>query len=223
MDRGERGEDSTEPTSGDPARRGICYDRFPVASRRLACRRAGSIDLNAAVAPYLGGIVVALGVAALILVLVAIVQARRLGRMRHRLESLTRDGEGRSLEGMLEAHLDKVYAVARELDELTARSAVLEAGARKAIQRVGLVRYNPFEETGGNQSFALALTDAVGDGIIVSSLHARSGTRVYAKSVIAGKSDGALSQEEAEALRLAMTTPPARVAAGTAERARATV
>jgi hypothetical protein len=143
--------------------------------------------------------------------------------MRHRLESLTRDGEGRSLEGMLEAHLDKVYAVARELDELTARSAVLEAGARKAIQRVGLVRYNPFEETGGNQSFALALTDAVGDGIIVSSLHARSGTRVYAKSVIGGKSDGALSQEEAEALRLAMTAPPVRVAAGTAERARATV
>ena len=165
----------------------------------------------------------ALGVAILILVLVAIVQARRVGRLRRRLESLTRDGEGRSLEAMLEAHLDKVYAVARELDELTARSAVLEAGARKAIQRVGLVRYNPFEETGGNQSFALALTDAVGDGIVLSSLHARSGTRVYTKSVVAGKSDGALSQEEAEALRLAMTTPPARVAAGTAERARATV
>ena len=165
----------------------------------------------------------ALGAAVLILVLVAIVQARRVGRLQRRLESLTRDGEGRSLEAMLEAHLDKVYAVARELDELTARSAVLEAGARKAIQRVGLVRYNPFEETGGNQSFALALTDAVGDGIVLSSLHARSGTRVYTKSVVAGKSDGALSEEEAEALRLAMTTPPVRVAAGTAERARATV
>ncbi|HET9522019.1 MAG TPA: DUF4446 family protein [Candidatus Limnocylindrales bacterium] len=195
----------------------------PVASRHLACRRAGSIDLNAAVAPYLGWIVVALVAAVLVLVLVAIVQARRVGRMRRRLESLTRDGEGRSLEAMLEAHLDKVYAVAREVDELSARSAVLEAGARKAIQRVGLVRYNPFEETGGNQSFALALTDAVGDGIIVSSLHARSGTRVYAKSIVGGKSDGALSHEEAEALRLAMTMPPAKVAAGTATRARASV
>jgi hypothetical protein len=124
---------------------------------------------------------------------------------------------------MLEAHLDKVYSVAREVDELSARSAVLEAGARKAIQRVGLVRYNPFEETGGNQSFAVALTDAGGDGIVVSSLHARSGTRVYAKSVVGGRSDGALSQEEAEALRLAMAAPPARPAGSSSERARTSV
>ena len=45
------------------------------------------------------------------------------------------------------------------------------------------MRYNPFEETGGNQSFALALLDAEGDGWVLSSLHARSGTRVYAKAI----------------------------------------
>ena len=102
-----------------------------------------------------------------------------------------------------------MFAVARELDELSARSAVLEADGRKAIQRVGLVRYNPFEDTGGNQSFALALTDAGGDGFVVSSLHARTGTRIYAKVVSAGRSDAALSAEEAEALRLAMARPTA--------------
>ena len=66
---------------------------------------------------------------------------------------------------MLDAHLDKVDDVSRELDELAARMAVLEGAQRKAFQRVGLVRYNPFEETGGNQSFALALLDAAGDGL----------------------------------------------------------
>jgi len=168
-------------------------------------------------------IVVALAVAVLVLLLLAFVQARRQSRLRRKLDGLTRGADGRSLEALLEAHLDKVFKVARELDELSARSAVLEAGARRAIQRVGLVRYNPFEETGGNQSFALALTDGSGDGFVVSSLHARSGTRVYAKSVVGGRSDAALSQEEAEALRLAMAGPTGRATLGSAERARATV
>ena len=61
----------------------------------------------------------------------------------------------------------------------------------RAFQRVGLVRYNPFEETGGNQSFALALLDADGDGWVLSSLHARTGTRVYAKAIVGGRSDAA--------------------------------
>jgi uncharacterized protein DUF4446 len=148
------------------------------------------------------------------------VQARRQSRLRRRLDSITRGVEGRSIEAVLDAHLDKVLAVARELDDLSARSAVLEADSRRAIQRVGLVRFNPFDDTGGNQSFALALTDQKGDGFIVSSLHARVGTRLYAKAIIAGRSDATLSAEEAEALRLALAAPVARDS-GAAERARA--
>ncbi len=81
--------------------------------------------------------------------------------------------------------------------------AVVEAAQRKAFQRLGLVRYNPFEETGGNQSFALALLDAKGDGWVLSSLHARSGTRIYAKTISAGRADAALSEEETAAIRQA--------------------
>lgn len=120
---------------------------------------------------------------------------------------MTRGADGADLGGVLDAHVAKVYAVARELDELSARSAVIEAAGRRAIQRVGLVRFNPFEDTGGNQSFALALTDAAGDGFVVSSLHARTGTRVYAKAITGGRADGALSEEETEALRKAMAAP----------------
>lgn len=168
------------------------------------------IDLNALVAPYLGAIVLALGAALLVLLLLVLVQARRLSRLRGRLDGLTRGADGASLDAVLDAHIDKVYAVARELDDLAARSAVMEAAGRRAIQRVGLVRFNPFEDTGGNQSFALALIDAGGDGVIVSSLHSRTGTRVYAKSIYSGRSDGALSDEEAEALRLALGGGPVR-------------
>lgn len=55
------------------------------------------------------------------------------------------------------------------------------------IQRVHLIRYNPYDETGGDQSFTVCLLDNSGTGIVVTSLHARSGTRVFAKPVIKGK------------------------------------
>jgi hypothetical protein len=173
-----------------------------------------TIDLNALVSPNIGPIVVGLSVIVLLLLLIVFVQARRLRRIGERLDGITRSSEGRSLEAILDAHLDKVYAVAAELDELSARSAVLEANGRRSIQRIGLVRFNPFEDTGGNQSFALALTDAGGDGFVVSSLHSRTGTRLYAKTIAAGRSDAALSSEEAEALRQALAGPVRQPAGG---------
>jgi hypothetical protein len=139
-----------------------------------------------------------------ILTLLLLVVARQTRRIDARLAGLTRGAGGHDLEAVLDAHLDKVYAVARELDELTARAAVLEAAQRRSFQRVGLVRFNPFEETGGNQSFALALLDAAGNGWVLSSLHARSGTRVYAKAIKAGRADAALSDEESAAIGQAM-------------------
>jgi uncharacterized protein DUF4446 len=148
--------------------------------------------------------VIGLSVVVLILLLAVLALARRTRRLDARLAGLTRDSDGRSLEAVLDAHLDKVYAVSRELDELAARMAVLEGAQRRSFQRVGLIRYNPFEETGGNQSFALALLDAGGDGWVLSSLHARSGTRVYVKAIKSGRADTGLSDEETAALGQAM-------------------
>ncbi len=101
---------------------------------------------------------------------------------------------------MLDTHLEKVYAMSRELNDVVARTAILESAQQRSFQRVGLVRYNPFEDTGGNQSFALALLDASGNGWVLSSLHSRTGTRVYAKSITDGRSDAGLSAEETAAI-----------------------
>ena len=150
----------------------------------------------------------------LLLLVLILVEARQIRRLQRRLDSLTRGVDGRNLDAVLDAHLDKVSAVANELDGLSARSAILEAASRRAIQWVGLVRFNPFEDTGGNQSFAIALTDASGTGFILSSLHSRTGTRVYAKAIADGRSDGALSGEETAALRQALGAKPPDRAAG---------
>ena len=69
------------------------------------------------------------------------------------------------------------------------------------IQKVGLVRFNPFAETGGDQSFCLALLDGEDSGLVISSLHSRETTRIYAKPVRKGKSAGYdLSAEEKQSI-----------------------
>ena len=128
---------------------------------------------------------------------------RRTRRIDARLRA-SGSGQGSRTAAVGDGQLDRVAAVARDLEGLTARTAALETAQRRAFQRVGLVRYNPFEETGGNQSFALALLDAAGDGWVLSSLHARSGTRVYAKGITAGRADAGLSDEETAAIKQAM-------------------
>ena len=138
---------------------------------------------------------------------------RRVRQLGRRLQSLTRGGDESSLEDVLGSHLDRVRNVVQDVESVSARTTSVERDLLGAFSRVGLVRFNPFEDTGGNQSFALALLDGNGDGFVVSSLHARAGTRLYAKSVSGGTSDSALSDEEAEALRQA-TAKPVRGAAG---------
>jgi len=162
--------------------------------------------LNALVDPTIGLIILALAVACVALVVAVVVLWRRTSGLEGRLAGLTRGAEGQSLEAILDAHLDKVYAISRDVDDLATRSARLEAANRRAFQRSGIVRFNPFEDTGGNQSFALALLDADGNGLVMSSLHSRSGTRIYAKGVAGGRTQTQLSTEEAEALRLALAS-----------------
>ncbi len=137
---------------------------------------------------------------------------RRIAAVERRLAGITRGEDGRSLEAILEAHLARVARLGRDVDELTTRTATLAADERHSFRRIGLVRFNPFDDTGGNQSFALALLDADEDGVIVSSLHARGGTRLYAKGLSHGQPEAALSDEEAEAVALARSVSLGRTA-----------
>ncbi|MDP3993852.1 MAG: DUF4446 family protein [Candidatus Doudnabacteria bacterium] len=91
----------------------------------------------------------------------------------------------------------------KNLKELGKILEELVENNRLNIQRAGVVRFNPFAETGGNMSFAIALLDGKNNGIVISSLHGREGTRVYAKSVAGGKSQSRLTEEEEQAIRQA--------------------
>lgn len=102
-------------------------------------------------------------------------------------------------------HMNKNMELSKkEMKEIVSRVDVLETQGKSHLQKVGLMRFNPFHNTGGDQSFILALVDDKQTGVIISGLYSRSGTRWYAKKVLQGKGiDVELSEEEKKALHLA--------------------
>ena len=91
-----------------------------------------------------------------------------------------------------------------ETDDLYKTLEEIKKDGRLHIQRVGLVRFNPFSDTGGSQSFTLALLDGHNNGLVMTSLYARTGHRWYVKEVTGGKGrELALSKEESSAVQKA--------------------
>ncbi len=161
-------------------------------------------DLNR---PILDNLTLVLGVllvAIIGLAITAIVQARRLRRAADAYRALLSDSKGGSLQQLLDAHIGKVVEVGTKMEELARMHDSMEARSRGSLQHVGLVRFNPFEDTGSDQSFVIALLDDRRDGIVLSSLHGRGQTRVFAKPVEHGRSSHALSSEEAQAIHIAL-------------------
>jgi hypothetical protein len=161
-------------------------------------------ELNSVLTDNLAAVLAVMAVAILVLLVLVILQSVRIGRAVDAYRRLVRDGGGGSLDQVLQSHVERVEEVRGRLGEIDATQARLEHQARTSIQHIGLVRFNPFEDTGSDQSFALALLDDQRDGVVISSLHGRTNTRLFAKPVEAGSSSHTLSDEEAQAIRVAL-------------------
>ena len=111
-------------------------------------------------------------------------------------------GTGGSLKSILEDLLKEITIAKKELGSLKEHAEKLQKDGSFHIQKVGLLRFNPFKDTGGDQSFILSLIDGNNNGVIISGLYSRSGTRWYAKKIVNGKSvEYELSDEEKQALK----------------------
>jgi hypothetical protein len=113
---------------------------------------------------------------------------------------LTRGVEVTDLKSVLEKVLAKEISNEKVIGELTKKINKIEIDGKLHVQKVGLIRFNPFKELGGDHSFSLAILDGEDCGVVITSLHTRDRTRVYMKSVKNGKSDSDLSEEEKKAL-----------------------
>jgi hypothetical protein len=129
---------------------------------------------------------------------------RSEARMRSRLRRILSDNGKAGLDEILAGHATRLEQLSTRVDALNALERELEAASRLALQKVGIVRFNPFQDSGGDQSFAIALLDQGGTGVVVSSLHGRAETRIFAKQVTNGRSKHQLSEEEQQAIVAAL-------------------
>lgn len=125
-------------------------------------------------------------------------------RLQSHYNHLLSNAGGKDLKSVLENILTQLTNFQKELNKLTSHGQKIEKEGKSHLQKFSLLRFNPFGDTGGDQSFVLTLLDGQQNGIVVSSLHSRTGTRWYAKAVKNGKGhDYDLSTEEQKAIKMA--------------------
>lgn len=124
----------------------------------------------------------------------------KLSRLIKQYSRLMQGMEGKNIEGVLMGHIEEVRQANNNVDELSRNYKFLHEIAGTCVQNVGVVRFNAFDDTGSDLSFAVALLDAKGNGVILSSIFGRNESRTYAKPVTAGQSPYFLSDEEKQAL-----------------------
>ena len=133
-----------------------------------------------------------------------VVLQRSESRLRSRLRRILSDNGSAGLDEVLAGQATRIEQLASRVDALNALQRELETSTGRSLQKVGVVRFNPFQDSGGDQSFAIALLDQGGSGVVVSSLHGRAETRIFAKQVANGRSTHSLSDEEQQAIREAL-------------------
>lgn len=110
----------------------------------------------------------------------------------------------RQLRAMVEAGAPTSPEPAR-LDALEAEVRSVRGDLAQALRHVAVVRYDAFGDMGGRMSFSAAIVDDMGDGMVISSIHARGESRTYAKGIVGGDSEVVLTPEERQALDAART------------------
>lgn len=106
----------------------------------------------------------------------------------------------KDLKLILEALIEKADFAANETQRIQKELSRLSGKMGNCLQKIGVVRFNPYSDTGGNQSFALACLSESNSGLVILSLHGREGTRVYIKGIERGKATSSLSREEKQAI-----------------------
>lgn len=140
--------------------------------------------------------IVALGLSAIALVMAAAASSRR--RRPHEGEQLP---QGDRLEMLVENQAKQIQRLEAAVRQLAGGERRLSEVLQGAVQHVGLVRFDAFEDMGGRLSFSAALLDARGDGVVITSINGRQDTRCYAKEIRGGTSIHNLSDEEEQAIR----------------------
>lgn len=159
----------------------------------------GSFDIG-----YLLIIVAVLAVLVLILIVLLIVQISKTGKLKKRLDKFFLGKDGLSLEQDLIGLVEDNKFLRNNVDKNKRDIRDLYKRMETTFQKVGLVKYDAFNQMGGQLSFCLALLDENNNGFILNSVHSTEGCYFYSKDVKNGECSLSLGTEESEALGIAM-------------------
>jgi hypothetical protein len=152
---------------------------------------------------YTTEIVLSATVLSLVSFLLVLANYFRTGKILRKYKSLMRGSDNKNLEAMLYTHLDSVQSGLTRIKDLELNLSSLNGKLGRCIQKVGVVRYNAFDQMGGDQSYSIALLDENGDGLIMTGLYGRSASTTFSKPIHDRQSKYALSNEEKEAIERA--------------------
>ncbi|MFV0314652.1 MAG: DUF4446 family protein [Anaerotignum sp.] len=154
---------------------------------------------------YILYILLGLGIAVIVLFIFCIVLFVKLNKQRKRYDFFM--GANRRPSHNLESKLEKYYETSKSIEKkygkLLDMVTDMDKTMKSNVQKVGLIRYNPFDEMGGNLCFALALLDGENNGVVLNGIHSRTGSFTYAKPIQMGVSIYMLSEEEIKAVEMA--------------------
>ncbi len=112
-------------------------------------------------------------------------------------------GNGENIQEDLQKFMDSVYNVQKQNIEISNDCKIMKNDISKCVQKIGLVRYSAFRDTGSDLSFAVALLDEKNNGIVFNGIYSREMSNIYAKPVENGTSTYTLSEEEIQAIEKA--------------------
>lgn len=139
------------------------------------------------------------------LLCLAVINMFQISKLKRRIKQLVHNQDGMSIEAVIHQYYGDIEDVKKSQGEIKAKQKEFEGILLHCISKVGVIRFNPFGEVGGNQSFAIALLDWENTGIVISSLYGRESSRFYGKPIIKGKSAYQLSNEEMESVERAIS------------------
>ena len=151
---------------------------------------------------------VLIGVTAAVIILIAllivtIVNLVQIKKLKKKYEKFMSGSDTQSLEDTISNHLKQIDGLITSCAENEKNISQLTNQIQFAFQKVGLVKYDAFQEMGGKLSFSLCLLNEKEDGFIINAMHSREGCYTYIKEIIAGNCVILLSEEEKEALEMA--------------------
>lgn len=156
----------------------------------------------------LGILVIVIGVVALASLVLSVILAARMGRMRQQYAVLSGDNDEESFVEAVARKQEEVKALRGDVARFVSEMRATQADLTQALRHVSVVRYDAFGDMGGRMSFSAALVDDHGNGFVLTSVHARSESRSYIKQLRGGMAEVTLSPEESAAVADAVASIP---------------